>query len=704
MKTKIFLILLLSLLFSGALPPAAPAPEREKVLCKLIGNWLANWHYSGKKIDDDFSAKSFVQYTKYLDSSKSFLIQADLEALKGFTYKIDDELLAGDFSLPLLGRKLLNQRVLQVQGFCREILSRPFDFSRDEQIEMDTEKRATSRDLVQLRSWWSQWLKYLALTQYLNLQKAAAGQKNAVLKTVSDFSPELETRARQAVDKSVQRLFNRLLQERSEEMESLFFNAVISVFDPHSQYFPPRAKEDFDIDMSGTLEGIGALLGEDDGFIKVLDVIPGSPAWIQNLLKVEDIILKVGQGDDEPVDIVGMSVADAARLVRGKKGTLVRLTVKKPDGRIMQISLLRNVIEIQETYARSAIVIHDKLKKSFGYIFLPKFYHDFNHSSGRNAGDDVQKEIQKLASAGVEGMILDLRNNGGGALDDAVKLGGLFIEKGPMVQVKDRNSAPQVYEDRDGAISYKGPLVVLVNSLSASASEIVAAVLQDYHRAIVIGGDQTFGKGTVQVMLDLDRFLGDNMSELRPLGAIALTVQKYYRITGASTQYKGVVPDIILPDPYSYFAVGEKKQEYSLPWDTVAPLSFTPWNNSPATVTEIKKRSQWRQASNVRFQQIAENVARLKKKREITRVTLNLKKFQVEQEALFQEAEKFNQEQVEFPYIQVTLTEVAAGSNAAADDSLSVKRKEWISNLRKDPVVEEAIHVLADWQALSPVH
>lgn len=702
MKTKMLLILLLSLLFSGALQPDAPVQNREKVLSQLIGNWLANWHYSGRKFDDDFSAKSFAQYTRDLDSGKSFLIQADLDSLKAYTLQIDDELRSGDFPLPHLGQQLLRQRVLQVQDICREILSKPFDFSEDEQIELDSDKRETSRDLSQLREWWRKWLKYLTLTQYLNLQKIAAGQKTASAKTEGAFSAALEIRARQAVEKSMQRLFSRLLKEKSDDMQALFFNALISIFDPHSQYFPPRDKEQFDIEMSGTLEGIGALLGEDDGFIKVFDVIPGSPAWIQNLLKVEDIILKVGQGDEEPVDIVGMSVVDAARLVRGKKGSLVRLTVKKTDGRIMQISLVRNVVEIQETYARSAVLINDKLKKSFGYIYLPRFYHDFNHSSGRNAGDDVKKELQKLAAIGVDGMILDLRSNGGGALEDAVKLTGLFIEKGPVVQVKDRHSVPQVYEDSDGEISYRGPLVVLVNALSASASEIVAGALQDYRRAVVIGGEHTFGKGTVQVMLDLDRYVAADMQNLKPLGAIALTVQKYYRITGASTQFQGVVPDIVLPDLYSYLGVGEKNQKYSLPWDTVAPLSFTPWTLGLPELAELKNRSLQRQKTNIRFQQIAENIDRLKKQRETTLVTLNLKKFQAEQEMLFQEAEKFNQQQVEFPYIRVTVDDGKTG-NAAADP-LSEKRKEWISGLRKDPVLEEAIQVLNDWQALVPAH
>jgi carboxyl-terminal processing protease len=697
MKVKLFLVLLLTLLLSGAMQPVTPAPEREKVLSKMIANWLANWHYSGKKIDDDFSAKSFAQYTKYLDNGKNFLIQADLDVLKAYTYKVDDELLQGDFSLPRQGRQLLRQRVAQVQGFAREILSKPFDFTLDEQIELDSDKRETSRDLAQLRAWWSQWLKYLTLTQYINLQKSAAAQKNGVAKPAGDFSPELEAKARQTVGKSVERLFGRLLQERSEEMQSLFFNSLTAIFDPHSQYFPPRDKEEFDIEMSGALEGIGALLGEDDGFIKVFEVIAGSPAWIQGILKAEDVILKVGQGDEEPVDIVGMSVSDAARLVRGKKGSLVRLTVRKPDGRIIQVALVRNVVELQETYARSAFLSSDQMKQTFGYVYLPKFYHDFNRAGGRNAADDVDKEIRKLAARGVAGMILDLRGNGGGALDDAVKLTGLFLEKGPVVQVKDRHSAPQVYEDRDGDISYSGPLVILVNSFSASASEIVAAALQDYRRAVVVG-DQTFGKGTVQVMLDLDRFLAPDMSHLRPLGALTLTVQKYYRITGGSTQYQGVVPDIALPDIYAYLGVGEKSQKNSLPWDTVPSLSFTTWGAAPHSLAEIQKKSQQRLAVNSRFRLVAENIARLKKQRQDTLATLNLKEFQAEQETLFQEAEKFNQQQAAYPYLRATASD-GNGDPAPAQDE---KRKEWLDGLLKDPVIDEALRILDDLQLAPP--
>jgi len=703
MKNRALILILLTAFLSGALN-AAVAETREKILSQMIGNALANWHYSGRKIDDDFSLKSFAQYTKSLDYGKSFLIQSDLDALKVFDLKIDDEIIDGDFSLPRLGKQLLRQRVLQVKYLCQEILKKPFDFSLDDQIELDTEKRSYARSLEDLKEWWLKRLKYLTLTQYLNLFKIAEDKKNKGKKSDYVFSPELEIQARKAVEKSVQRLFNQLLQDRSEDMQALYFNALLAVFDPHSLYFPPRAKEDFDIEMSGTLEGIGALLGEDDGYIKVFEVIPGSPAWIQNILKVEDIILKVGQGNDEPIDIVGMNVVDAARLVRGKKGSLVRLTVKKTDGRIMQISLVRNVVEIQETYARSAVLFNEKLKKSYGYIFLPKFYHDFNRQNGRNASDDVKAELEKLVAQKVDGIILDLRNNGGGALDDAEKMSGLFIEKGPLVQLKDRNSAPQVHEDRDASVSYQGPLVILVNALSASASEILAAAMQDYRRAIIIGGEHTFGKGTVQVMLDLDRYLPAEMVRYRPLGAVTLTVQKYYRITGASTQYQGVVPDIILPDLYSYLEIGEKNQPYSLPWDTISALSFTPWKNSFHDLTEIKARSRQRLNNSVRFGQIAANIIRLKKQREKTVVTLNLKKFQAEQDMLFQEAERFNREQVEFPYIQVRLLETNADDTTAAKATLEVKRKEWISNLRQDPIVEEAMQVLNDWDTPTQDH
>jgi carboxyl-terminal processing protease len=697
MKNRTLLFMLLIGFLSGD-SGAATAETREKILSQMIGNGLVNWHYSGRKLNDDFSVKGFAQYTKYLDFGKSFLIQADLDALKAFELKIDDEVLDGDFSLPRLGMQLLSQRVQQVKAICLEILKKPFDFSLDEQIELDTEKRKYAASLEDLKEWWFKRLKYLTLIQYQNLFKIAEDKNPKAKKNDPAFSPELEVQARKAVEKSVQRLFDRLLQDRSEDMQGLYFNALLAVFDPHSQYFPPRAKEDFDIDMSGTLEGIGALLGEDDGYIKVFEVIPGSPAWIQNILKVEDIILKVGQGNDEPVDIVGMNVSDAARLVRGKKGSLVRLTVKKTDGRIMQISLTRNVVEIQETYARSAVLFNEKLKKSFGYIFLPKFYHDFNRQNGRNASDDVKSELKKLVAQKVDGIILDLRNNGGGALDDAEKMSGLFIPKGPLVQLKDRNSAPQVHEDRDDSVSYIGPLVILVNGISASSSEILAAAMQDYRRAIIIGGEHTFGKGTVQVMLDLDRYLPAEMERYKPLGAITLTVQKYYRITGASTQYQGVVPDIVLPDLYSSLDIGERSQPYSLPWDTISAQPFTPWQNSFHDLAEIKARSRQRINNSVRFGQIAANISRLKKQREKTLVTLNLRQFQTEQDMLFQEAEKFNREQVEFPYIQARSLQAApANGSAAAKAAQEVKRKEWISELRRDPIIEEASQVLADW-------
>jgi carboxyl-terminal processing protease len=704
MKKRILLFIVLTVFLSGTAVTAG-AETREKILSQMLGNALANWHYSGKKIDDDFSLKGFAQYEKYLDFSKSFLIQADLDVMKMYDLKIDNELLDGDFSLPRLGKQLLRQRVLQVKELCREILEKQFDFSLDQQIELDAEKRKYAGSMGDLKEWWFKRLKYLTLTQYLNLLKIAEDKDPKTKRISPAFSPELENQARKAVEKSVQRLFDRLLQERSEDMQGLYFNALLSVFDPHSQYFPPRAKEEFDIDMSGTLEGIGALLGEADGYIKVFEIIPGSPAWIQNLLKVEDIILKVGQGNDEPVDIVGMNVSDAARLVRGKKGSLVRLTVKKTDGRIMQISLIRNVVELQETYARSAVLFNEKLKKSFGYIFLPKFYHDFNRSNGRNAGDDVKIELEKLAAQKVDGIILDLRNNGGGALDDAEKLSGLFIEKGPLVQLKDRNSPPQVKEDPDAGISYQGPLVVLVNGLSASASEIVAAALQDYRRAIVIGGEHTFGKGTVQVMIDLDRYLPAEMVRYKPLGAITMTVQKYYRITGASTQYQGVVPDIILPDLYASLDIGERSQPYSLPWDTISAQVFTPWKNQFRDLAEIKARSRQRLSDSVRFAQIAANIDRLKKQREKTQVTLNLRQFQSEQDMLFQEAEKFNREQVEFPFIQARLLQAdGAGSSEAAKATQDAKRKEWISDLRRDPIVEEATQVLNDWVTTAQDH
>ena len=695
MKRLLYVIGLLVLYPFHSLP-AVDQLQREKFLSEVMFRGLEGWHYAPQKIDDAFSTQAFREFVSRLDQTKSFLIQADIEALNPFTNRIDDQILVGSFDLAKLGARLLRQRITSVQDICRDVLKAPFDFSGSESIELDPEKRDFCRTLSELRGWWVKQLRYMALMRYLDLQKAAAKEGKEEKKNGISIVFEWERQARQAVLKSMERLFQRMLQERPDEADSRYLNALAAVFDPHSLYYPPRDKEDFDIEMSGTLEGIGVLLSESEGKIKVLDVVPGGPAWTQNQIKVEDIILKVGQGREEPVDIVGMTVSDVARLIRGPKGTDVHLTVRKPDGRMLSLALVRNIVEIQETYARSAVLLPENPGRKYGYIFLPRFYHDFNRDHGRNSTEDVRKELEKLKQQQVDGIILDLRNNGGGALDDAVNMSGLFIENGPIVQVRDRRSGVRIHSDPDPDIVFRGPLVVLVNTLSASASEIVAAALQDYGRAVVIGGGHTFGKGTVQMMVDLDRFLDPRLSDFRPLGALALTIQKFYRITGASTQFRGVIPDIVLPESSSYLEVGEQFLDHPLPWDTVSAVSFPKWEGTRIDVAAIRNRSDQRVKSNPRFNRIAQYLESLGRRRKQTRLSLNLADFKQEQEILWRESDAYTKLLSDSAGIKPVDYQKNSRTGSAAAPVEEEKRVRWLKDLQKDYFIEEAVDVLFD--------
>ena len=447
--------------------------------------------------------------------------------------------------------------------------------------------------------------------------------------------------------------------------------------------------------MTGTLEGIGALLREENEYTKVQDIIPGSPSWRQKELKPEDLIIKVGQGDNEPVDVVGMPLNDVVRLIRGKRNTEVRLTVKKPDGRIVVIPIVRDVVVVEESYAKSAVIFNSKLGKTIGYISLPSFYHDFKTKGARDSANDVKIEIEKLKAENVAGIILDLRNNGGGSLDDAIQTAGLFIKSGPVVQVKDGTGAGQVYHDPDANIVYSGPVVVMVNSFSASASEIVAAALQDYNRAVIIGSPTTFGKGTVQAMLDLDSHLSGNLESLKPLGSLKITIQKFYRINGGSTQWKGVSSDIVLPDIYSSAEIGENKLDYSLPWDTVTPLAYKKWDNAKYKMALLKQNSTKRLALSKFFKVVNDKVVKLKIRRENTIESLKFSKLVSKQEELKGETTEFENLQPAQPGVKVLLPKGDLKNIKGNPDS-ERKTSEWYKQINRDAYLNEAIYILND--------
>lgn len=688
----------------------------EKLLSQLIFSGLERWHYNASQLDDNFSEKALDEYVSYLDYSKRFFLESDIRELDEYKDKLDDQLAIGSTSVMEKVSQRLKLRLDQVMKFYEEMLSQPFDFSKPEIIELDPEKQPYCTSMEELKESWRKALKYRTLLHYITLleteQKKPDNKTNPNTRTkvnrlsTDTIDPVLEEKARKAVLKSFKSIFNRMKQSLEKDSLSRYFNAIVRVCDPHSVYFPPVDKVTFNMQMSGRFEGIGASLQEEDGYVKVVNIIPGGPSWRQKSLQAGDLILKVGQADDTPEDIIGMRVEDAVKLIRGKKGTMVRLTVKKPDGQIVEIPILRDIVILEETFAKSAVITHKKTGKRFGYIYLPGFYNDFENEDGRNATDDVKKEVEKLKTLQVDGIILDLRGNSGGALNDAVRMSGLFIPGGPIVQVKNRNQGVKSLDDPDPGVLYNGPLIVMVNSMSASASEILAGALQDYNRAIIIGGNQSFGKGTVQAMVNLDRILESNAAEAeQKYGALTITIQKFYRVTGRAIQLRGVIPDIILPDPFDYLEIGERYLDYALTWDNVKSADFKPWSSTPPASEIIKEKSRQRVEKNPVFHQTLNYIARLKKIRENTTQNLQLKALLQQQDELKTEQKKLDNSQVEMTQIEVTAS--AETGKRKSEQLLIVEKEEqerWFKDIRKDAAIGEAIEILNDTHDIIQPH
>ncbi|MEO6095522.1 MAG: carboxy terminal-processing peptidase [Fibrobacteria bacterium] len=709
-----------------------PQPTKEEFLTKIVIKSLGSWHYSPPKIDDAFSRKVYALQLKRMDPQKRFLIQEDVDTLSRFETDIDNELSQVTTAFLEASSALLRRRMLEAQATTAAILEAPLDLNAEDSLPLDPEKQIWAKNKEELRLRWARLLKYQILSHLQEIRekdraadakakdesKDSKGKETKAGKDVKDGkdgkgakdikagdksksqepkSPEeTEKDAREYVKRSSHRLFERMLKEDKMERISSYLNTIGNSHDPHTEYFKPEAKEDFDLSMTGTLEGIGAVLREDDGYIKVVSIVPGSASWRQKELKAEDKILKVAQGTEEPVDLVEASVNEAVRLIRGRKGTEVRLTVQKPNGRTQIIPIIRDVVVVEETYAKSAIMNAATGKKKIGYINLPAFYHNFNDNRGRTASADVRDEVEKLKAENVDGIVVDLRNNGGGALDDAVKMAGLFFKTGPVVQIKDQKGNTTVLNDVDSDITYDGPLVVMINTFSASASEIVAAALQDYGRAVILGTDTTFGKGTVQSMLDLDAYLPPAFASMRPMGSLKLTIQKFYRINGGTTQYKGVVPDILIPDAYSNLEVGEKNLDYPMPWDTVSSLTFPKWSKSKADLGALRKKSAARLKADPFAQKLQDLAERLQKQRGRSFLSVQKAKYFQEQETAKKETEKFEAVQKENVNLKVSPLALARPPVDSLDDE---KEKKWREGLAKDFYLREAVNVLGDMTA-----
>jgi len=557
-------------------------PEiRHRKLLSTIGHLLETEHYSPRKIDDEFSKEVFKGFIKVLDPEKNIFLQTDMNALTVYENTLDDEIHGADIKFEPAANALYEKRLSEVRKMALEILETPFDFNIDDSVLLDEDTRVFPKTEKDRYTNWYQILKYKALDRYSNLIEEREKNKNKekyVVKT--DATIESETRA--AIKKEYTKRFDKLEKTTDKEKRfELYLNSITSLMDPHTDYFAPIEKRSFTESMSGTFYGIGAQLTQDDNGVKIASVQPGGAAWKSGQIVVNDVIIKIAQGSEEPVDVSGYETQDAVKLIRGDLGSEVRLTIRKMDGSIKVVTLIREKIILDEGFARSVVI--QKGADKYGYILLPDFYADFDRADGPRCSKDVAKEIEKLKAEKVKGIAIDVRFNGGGSLYEVVQMAGLLIDQGPIVQIRNREGRSQTLSDETPGLLYDGPIVVMVNEFSASASEIFAGAIQDYKRGIIMGSTSTYGKGTVQRNVAFGKPL-DDLGIQTEYGAVKLTFQKFYRVTGSSTQKKGVVPDVILPDDYEFLKYREKDNESALPWDETIRSKFQIWpNNAPVT-------------------------------------------------------------------------------------------------------------------------
>jgi carboxyl-terminal processing protease len=678
--------------------------KKAQLMGNIIKNALENYHYRGLKIDDDVSKKAFQEFIKKMDFSKSFLLEKDVKSLKRYEKDLDDQLISGRHKFLDEAKKILVKRIKNVEDYRKKVFKKDFDFKKKESIELDPEKRKFFSTERQIKDYWRKLFKHDVLIRYISLveeEKEDKKDKKKKKKVKKLTDKQMRAKASKGVSEKYEKFFKRLLEKENTNYLEEFLNSFSLVYDPHTNYLPPQKKEDFDIDISGSLEGIGAVLQEDGAYIKVIEIVPGGAAWREKGLEVDDIIMMVAQEDNVKKDLVGMKVGEAVRYIRGKKGTKVKLFVKKVDGTRKTIEITRDVVHIAASFVKSSVLRDKNLNLKIGYILVPKFYRDFNGNK-RNCTYDVQTEINRLKRQKVDGIILDLRNNGGGALEDARLMSGLFIKNGPIVQIRDHKGGVDVLEDRESSVMYKGPLIVMMNRFSASASEILAGALQDYKRALIVGGEYSHGKGTVQAVLNLNQ--GPLLSIFgKDMGALKVTIQKFYRVTGVSTQYKGVTPDIILPDPYGYTKSREQDLENSLPWDRIGAKQYAPWDKVHYPVQNLQKRSDARVKNNPQYKKLIDSITYLEKKREDTVFPLNLSQYKKEEEENKKKIKEFKIEKenknIQISHFEDSLKQaikIRPGDEANWKREFDERKKEWVKRIRTDLNLQESIYILND--------
>lgn len=665
-------------------------PDKYQQIFIQVTEMLEAAHYNPKKVDDDFSRKIFMKYLESLDPDKNIFLASDIRDLKKYEATIDDELHGAPIQFFHAAELLYMKRGKELSAMMPELFQQPFQFNTDEQISLDADKAEYPKNESARKEIWRKRLKFMTLERFSDLldQRALLKQTDSAYK--SDV--KLESDARSKVKQIMTRNFERMITKtKPDERFDMLVNVITNYMDPHTTFFPPLEKRSFDEQMSGRFYGIGASLRYDDGAIKVATIVAGLPAWKSQQITVGDQVLKVGQGETEPTDLSGFETEEAVKLIRGKKGTEVRLTIKKADGSVRIVSMIREEVELDETYARSAVI--NEQGKKMGYIFLPEFYADWERPNGAKCSQDVAKEILKLKEQQVDGIIMDLRNNGGGSLYDVVQMVGFFIPDGPVVQVKDREGNPTVLRDRDRSVLYDGPLAVMVNEFSASASEIFAAAIQDYGRGVVIGSTSTYGKGTVQRNIGLESSSRAVNSDLGELGTIKLTLQKFYRINGGSTQLKGVTPHIILPDQLENLKYREKDNPDAMPWDEIQ-RAFYNRSTPNYDIESIRRKSNERVAQDPAFAAIKDISAMIEKSNQ-KQYSLKLETYRNEQKAMretFKKLEEINKGQ---KALEIQMLESDQKRLSADNDKLE-RRKQWVKNLSKDIYIAETCKVVSD--------
>ena len=672
-------------------------PNKDKLLIELVSVVLDRLHYDPKIIDDEFSNSVYNDYIKAIDPQKRFFLKTDIEKFEQYRILIDDQIKSSSIDFFNLTYETLMSRVDEVESFYKEILNNPFDFYIEETLNTDFEELEYAGSISEQITIWRKRLKLSALDGFVTkkiIQDEIDSSDDSEKEIKSDL--ELESESREAILNNLKAFFDFNDDLERKDWFSIYLHSIVNQYDPQTVYLAPQAKDVFDQNISGKFQGIGARLLKKNQQVEIAEIIIGGPVWRDKLLNVGDIILGVSQtADEEPVDISIMKLSDAVDLIKGEKGTNVYLMVKRVDGGIEQVEIIRDLVELEETYAKSSIIFQDS--KKYGFISLPSFYIDFNDYGQRNAASDVKKEILKLKNENVNGIIMDLRGNGGGSLKTAVDITGFFIEKGPVVQVKSIGGRKEVLKDLDSSIIWDGPLVILVNEFSASASEILAAALQDYNRAIIIGSKQTYGKGTVQNILSLNQFISGNT--YGELGFIKLTTDKFYRISGGSTQLEGVKSDIIFPNRYSYIDIGERDLENPLSWDQINSASYSPLNKQ-LYYSKALENSKNRISKNEFFNIIDEQAKWVKEQQEDNIISLNYDTYKMDMDNNKKKSEKFNKiddfkSNFRFEWLKDNLP------GEKVPDEIVERRNKWIDNLQKDLYVDEAINILSDLSSFS---